>query len=147
VRGDAGCADRTVVEAVEMVGRADGRTVVAPVVAATGAKADVVVVEIATRAAGRHRAAPTVAGEDRIVVTRRALPMSDDVAQEAFEGGPARLFWICKRTEHVPQQRHDGCRPGESDLGVRDLERFLSLCYERRRGALLVRTDLQSRVR
>jgi hypothetical protein len=152
VRGDAGRADRAVVEAVKMMGRADGRAVVAPVVAAAGPEAEVVIVEIPTRAAGRYGAAPAVAGEDRIVVSRCALPMRDDVAQEALERDPTRLVRLRERIEHVAEQRDDGCRRHEPDFGVRHREllrrsRHVSfLGREGHRGGLLVRTDLQSGV-
>ena len=68
-----------------MGGRADCRAVVASVVAAAGAEAEVMVVEIPARAASRHRAAPAVAREDRVGVTRCALLMGDDVAEQRFE--------------------------------------------------------------
>ena len=47
VRRDAGRVDRPVVDAVKVMRGADDRAVVTPVVAAAGAKADVVIMEIA----------------------------------------------------------------------------------------------------
>ena len=68
--------------------------------------------------------------------------------EQAFERRPARLFRIREGIEHVAQQRDDGCRAGEADLGVRRPRApFVARPAAGRRGALLVRTDLQSRVR
>jgi hypothetical protein len=67
---------------VEMMRGTDGRAVVALVAAATGAEADVMVVEIAARAASRDRATPAVASagrrafrhrHDHLVRTHRSL--------------------------------------------------------------------------
>lgn len=159
VWGDAGRLNGTVVEAVQVVSGADGRAIPAQVVAAARAEADVVVVEVPARAAGRDRAAPAVTGEDRIVMARRALPEGDDVAQEPFEPDPAGLGRIGEGVEDVPQQCHDGGRPREAYLGVRDLEHVtargrrmtifgISPCTRARDARPAhARTDVQSRLR
>lgn len=74
-----------------MVGRANGDAVVAGVVAAFGAKDDVVVVQIAARTAGGDGAAPTVALEDRVAVARLRRPFEDGLRDHSLEGPPLGL--------------------------------------------------------
>ena len=107
-----------------MMRGADHGAVVAPVVTAARTEAKVVIMEVPPRAARRHRATPAVAGEHWIVMAGCALPMDDDVSEQAFECRPARFGRIGEGVEHVTQQRHDGGRTGEADLGVADLERL-----------------------
>jgi hypothetical protein len=89
-----------------------------------------------------------VAGEDRIVVTRRAFPMSDHVPEQAFERRPARRCRVGEGVEHVAQQRNDGCRAGEPYLRIADFQRSRGLALGGGRARLEpARTDLQSRGR
>jgi hypothetical protein len=82
---------------------------------------DVVVLEIAARGARRRRAAPAVAGEDRIsgeiFPTLRRIPRLDKVLEQGEEADPIR---------HAPGA--DGKHPGgETRGGEMALERELAL--------------------
>src|SRR5207247_2338438 len=82
-------ADAEAVDAVQVVGRADGDPVVAHVVAAARAVEDVVVVQAGARRAGRDRAAPAVALEDGIAMPGGAFPLGHHVEKAALEALPA----------------------------------------------------------
>src|SRR5437879_7028242 len=100
-------ADAEAVDAVQVVGRADGDPVVARVVAAARAVEDVVVLQAGARRAGGDRAAPAVALENGIAMPWAALPLGHHVEEEALEALPQRCAPWREGADSRPEERHD----------------------------------------
>src|SRR5437867_10053463 len=110
--------DAAHVDAAQVVPGADCHAVGARVVATGRAIEDVVVVKVGARGAGRHRAAPTLAREDRVAVTRLSLPLTADVLEQLLAALPEGLAGGTEGVERGAEERYDGRGRGERDVGI-----------------------------
>src|SRR5207247_8990263 len=102
----------------QVVPGADGDAVVARVAAAARAEEEVMVVQVPPRRAGRHGAAPAIAREDRVAVTRLLLPFGPRVLEEPLEAAPRRLEGLGKGRDRLAQQHLERGGGEEDDLRV-----------------------------
>src|SRR5882672_1110158 len=90
----------------------------ATIVAAPGAKDDVVVVQVAARPARRDAAPPAVASKHRIVMARPRVPFGANVLEEPLEPPPARLAASREGRDRRLEERGNRrrCRNADHDL-------------------------------